>query len=141
MKVARGAAEEPTFLSPYPFPSSLCVSLPSALCPLPFPLRSDYLPIQYLREDERCDDRCVAFDDVVGRVDAQLAPRDLLVGHGARVRAVARRRVADLAEVAPQRHAFAAQVLMQHRDDADREVAGDAAADLEEADRRLRRRL
>src|SRR5690606_18646925 len=34
-EVARGAAEEPTFLFPYPFPCSLCVSLPFALGPFP----------------------------------------------------------------------------------------------------------
>ena len=55
-------------------------------------------------------------------------------GDGARIRAVARRRIADLAEVAPQRHVVASQVLVQHRHDADRKVARDAAADLEEAD-------
>ena len=56
-------------------------------------------------------------------------------GHRAGVGAVARRRIADLAEVAPERHVVALQILVEHRHDADREVAGDAAADLEEADR------
>src|SRR5690242_8545969 len=92
-------------------------------------------PPQHIRKYQRRDDRRIALDDVLRRVDAELAPRDLLVRHGAGVRTVRRGRVADLAEVAPERDAGALQVLMQHRDDADREVAGDAAADLEEADR------
>ena len=71
-------------------------------------------------------------------VDAQLAPRDLLVRHGAGVRPITRRRIADLAEVTPQRHVGALKVLMQHWNDADREIAGDAAADLEESDRAFR---
>src|SRR5438445_6989204 len=87
-------------------------------------------PPQYVREDERGHDRRVRLDDVLRRVDAELAPGDLLVRHRAGVRAVARSRIADLAEVAPQRHVRTLQILMQHRDDADGEVAGDAASDL-----------
>src|SRR6266849_2564279 len=92
------------------------------------------LPAHDVREHQWCDDRRVRLDDVLRRVHAELAPRDLLVRHGAGVRSEARRRVADLAEVSPQRNARASQVLMEHRYDADREVAGDAAADLVETD-------
>src|SRR5690606_5296158 len=85
-------------------------------------------------EDERRDDRRIGLDDEFRRIRRELAPSDLLVGNGPRVRAVARRRVADLAEVAPFRDVLDAQVLLEHRHDADREIPGDAASDLEEAD-------
>src|SRR5690606_17127024 len=88
---------------------------------------------EHAREHERRHDRRVALDDEARRVRAELAPRDLLVRDGAGVRAVARRRVRDLAEVGPQRRR-PLQVLLEHRNDADREVARDAAADLEESD-------
>src|ERR1043166_8018935 len=97
-------------------------------------------PPQYVREHQWRDDRGVAFDDVLRGIGAELAPGDLLVRDGAGVGAVARRRVADLAEVAPERDVRTLQVLVQHWDDADREVTRDAAGDLEEADRRLLRR-
>src|SRR5229473_342413 len=97
------------------------------------------LPAEDFREHERRADRGVRLDDELRRVRGELAPRNLLVRHRARVRAVARRRVADLAEVPPQRDVVALQVLMNHRDDANGEVARDAAADLEEADRFPRR--
>src|SRR5690606_1017770 len=38
------------------------------------------LPAGQVGEDQRRDDRRVALDDVLGRVDVQLAPGDLLVG-------------------------------------------------------------
>src|SRR5690554_6643608 len=50
------------------------------------------------REHQRRHDGGVGFDDELGGVDAELAPGDLLVGHGARVAAVAGGGVADLAE-------------------------------------------
>src|SRR5688572_30172353 len=90
------------------------------------------LPAENVREHERRNDRRVALDHVTGRIDSQLAPGDLLVRHRAGVRAVARRRIADLAKVAPQRNVGALQILMKHRHDADRKIAGNAAADLEE---------
>jgi hypothetical protein len=40
-------------------------------------------PAEDVGEDQRRDDRGIRLDDVLGRVDAQLAPGDLLVGHGA----------------------------------------------------------
>src|SRR5690606_37459153 len=66
-------------------------------------------------------------------------PGDLLVGYGARVRAVTGGRVGYLAEVTPHRDALPPQVLVEHGDHADREVTGYAAADLEEADGPFRR--
>lgn len=60
---------------------------------------------------------------------------DLLVRHGAGVAAVARRRIADLAEIGPERDAFGPEVLVQHRHDADGEVPRDTASNLEEAER------
>src|SRR5204862_5911005 len=88
-----------------------------------------------------CADGRVRLDDELRRVGGQLPPGDLLVRYGARVRAIARRRVADLAEVAPQRHVVSLEILVNHRDDADGEIASDAAADLEESDRGCRRRV
>src|SRR5690606_6721609 len=96
---------------------------------------------QHAGEDQGRHDRRVGFDDELRRVRGQLAPGDLLVRHGAGIRAVARRGIADLAEVAPAGHVMPAEVLLQHRHDADREIAGDASADLEEADRSLPRRF
>src|SRR5436309_3465102 len=96
-------------------------------CPGPSPLHAEQPG-----EHEGRHDGGVGLDDELRRVDGELAPRDLLVRHGAGVAAVARRRVADLAEVAPQRHAGPLEILVQHRHDADRKVPGDAAADLEE---------
>ena len=40
-------------------------------------------PAQNVREDQRRDDRGVRLDDVLRSVDAELAPRDLLVGNRA----------------------------------------------------------
>src|SRR6185503_12253096 len=48
--------------------------------------------------------------------------------------AIAGGRVADLAEIAPERHLLALQVLAQHGHDTDGEIAGNPAADLEKAD-------
>jgi hypothetical protein len=84
-------------------------------------------------QHQRRDDGRVGLDDEHRRVLGELVPGDLLVRRGARVRAVRRRRVADLAEVGPGLHRLL-QVVLDRRHDADREVAGDAAADLEEAD-------
>jgi hypothetical protein len=39
-----------------------------------------------------------------------------------------------LAEITPQRHPGALEILVEHRDDANREIAGNAAADLEKTD-------
>jgi len=41
------------------------------------------LPAEDVSEDERGDDRGVGLDDELGRVDGELAPGDLLVGHRA----------------------------------------------------------
>ena len=92
---------------------------------------------QHIGKDQRRDNRGVGLDHELGRVDGDLFPGDLLVGHGAGVGTIAGGRVADLAEVAPERRLLAFQILAQHGHDADREVAGNAAADLEEADRLL----
>jgi hypothetical protein len=90
-----------------------------------------------MRENQRCDNRCIRFDDEFRRLHAEFAPGDFLVRHRAAVAAVTRGRIADLAEVTPERHAGAQQILMQHRHDADREVAGNAAANLEHSQRAL----
>ena len=90
-----------------------------------------------MRKNQRRDNRCIRFDDVFRRLHAEFAPGDFFVGHRAGIAAVARGGIADLAEVTPERHAGAQQILMQHRHDADRKVAGNAAADLEHAERAL----
>ena len=84
-------------------------------------------------EDEWGDDGGVGFDDEFRGFFAEFAPGDFFVGDGAGVASVARGGVADLAEVGPERDIRLAEVLVEHGDDADGEVAGDAAADLEEA--------
>lgn len=85
-------------------------------------------------EDEGGDDGGVAFDDVFGGGGGEFAPGDFFVGNSAGVAAVAGGGVADLAEIAPEGDAGAFEVLVEHGHDADGEVAGDAATDLEEAD-------
>src|SRR5262249_2938829 len=92
------------------------------------------LPPEHGREDERRHDGRVALGNELGRVDAELAPSDFLVRHRARIAAVARGGVADLAEISPERHVGALQILVQHRHNADGEIARDAATDLEEPD-------
>ena len=57
--------------------------------------------IEQIRGDQREDDRGVRLDHEARRVDVELAPRDLLVGRRAAVRAVRRGGIGDLAEVAP----------------------------------------
>jgi len=88
-----------------------------------------------MRKNQRRNNRRIRFDDEFRRLHAEFAPGDFFVWHGAGIAAVARGRIADLAEVTPERHAGAQQILMQHRHDADREIAGNAAADLEHAER------
>src|SRR5258707_9711413 len=97
-------------------------------------LHAAILHVQYVCNHQRRDDRRVAFDDVLGCVDAQFSPRDLFVRHGAGIRTVACGGVADLAEIAPIWNAVPLQVLMKHWHHADREVACNAAPDLEEPD-------
>ena len=79
----------------------------------------------------------VASDSMMnlGVCASQLAPGDFFVGHGAGIAAVAGRRIADLAEVAPQGDPAALQILVEHGHDANGEIARDAAADLEQAER------
>lgn len=55
---------------------------------------------QNILEDQRSHDGGVTLDDEPRRLRAELAPRDLFVRDGAGIRAVARGRVRDLAEVA-----------------------------------------
>ena len=64
----------------------------------------------------------------------EFAPRDFFRGNRAAVRAVACGRIADLAEVGPV-GTRQSQILVNHRHDANREVARDAACDLEKPDR------
>src|SRR5690606_28152524 len=84
------------------------------------------------------DDGGVGFYHVFWRVNRQLLPGDLLVRHSPGVRSITGGRIADLAEVAPERNVLALQVLAQHGHDADRKVTRNAAADLEKADGLLR---
>ena len=93
-----------------------------------------FLPTQNLCENQRRDDGGVGFDDEFRSLFAEFAPSDFFIGDGAGVAAVAGSRIADLAEVGPEGDIGLAEVLMEHGDDADGEVAGDAAADLEEPD-------
>src|SRR6266508_4730697 len=83
-------------------------------------------PPEHVREHEGRHDRRVGLDDEPRRLLAELPPSDLLVRDGAAVAPEARRGVADLAEVRPQRNPVAPEVLVEHRDYADREIARDA---------------
>ena len=93
------------------------------------------LPAEEVGEDERGDDGGVGFDDKTRSVGGKFAPGDFFVGNGAGIGAVAGGGVADLAEVGPEGNGFAAQILVQHGDDADGEVTSDAAANLEKSER------
>src|SRR5665213_92751 len=75
---------------------------------------------QHPREDQRNHNRGVAFDDELWRLGAELAPCDFLVGDRAGITAVAGGGIADLRKITPQRHTRAAEILVQHRHDADR---------------------
>ncbi|MGB9408868.1 MAG: GtrA family protein, partial [Terracidiphilus sp.] len=86
-------------------------------------LLSGALPAQYVGKNQWRDDRGVRLDDEFGRILAQLAPGDLLVGNRSGVGAVTGCGITDLAEIGPQRHVLALQVLMQHRDHADGKIA------------------
>src|SRR5262245_41050023 len=92
------------------------------------------LPTKYLRENEWRHDRGVRLDDELGSRDAQLAPGYLFVRHGSRVRAKAGRRITDLAEISPFRHLVSDDVLVKHRNHANRKIPRDSATDLKEAD-------
>ena len=63
-------------------------------------------------ENQRRNNRRVGFDDEFRRLHAELAPGDFFIRHRAAVAAVARGRITDLAEVTPERHAGAEQILM-----------------------------
>src|SRR5882724_2573209 len=56
---------------------------------------------QHPGEDQWSHDGCVALDDVLRGLRAELAPGDFLVRHRAGVAAVTRGGVADLAEITP----------------------------------------
>src|SRR5690606_13992844 len=60
--------------------------------------QDEQLLVEEQRKDEGGHDGGIGLDDVLRRVGGELAPRDLLIGDGAGVGAVARRRIADLAE-------------------------------------------
>src|SRR5580700_1217131 len=93
------------------------------------------LPAENFSEDQWRNNCRVGFDDEPRRRGPKFAPGDFFIRHRTGVRSVARGGIADLAEVAPFRHDLADDVLVEHRHDANRKVAGDAATDLEKADR------
>src|ERR1700736_6057179 len=94
-------------------------------------------PAEDVGEDEGGNDGGVGFDDEAGGVFPEFAPGDFFVGDCSGIGAVTGGGIADLAEIGPQRYVRALQILMQHGNDADREVAGDSAADLEKTERRF----
>jgi len=91
------------------------------------------LPIEHIGEYQRRGDGGVGFDDKPGCVFSQLAPCDFFVWNGAGVRPVACGGIADLAEVRPE-GGIDFEVVLEQRNDADWEIAGDAASDLEHAE-------
>ena len=86
------------------------------------------------REDQRRDDGRVGLDDVLRRVGRRACPR--LSSRSAWRPSTSRNSwwIADLAEVAPARHGLLSRSCSQHGHHADRKVARDSAADLEEPD-------
>src|SRR5665213_549869 len=92
------------------------------------------LKVQDRGENQRRHNGSIRLDDEPWRVAVELAPGDLFVGHGAAIGAVGRGTVRNLAEISPQA-AWFAKVLYDQRDDANREIAGNAAADLKKAHR------
>ena len=92
------------------------------------------LPPKNFSEDKRGDNGGVGFDDEFRGFFAKFTPSNLFIGDCTRVASIARCGITDLAEVCPKRDIRLAKVLMKHGDDTDGEVAGDAAAYLEEAD-------
>src|SRR6478672_10444867 len=65
---------------------------------------AQHLVTQDTGENERCHNSGVRLDDELRCRCRKLAPCDLLVWNSTRVRAVARGRIADLAEIAPARN-------------------------------------
>src|SRR5205823_13540328 len=94
-------------------------------------------PAKNFGENQRRNNGGVRYDDNARRVCAKFAQSNIFVRHRAGIRTVARGRIADLAEVTPLRYNLADDVLIQHRNHANRKVARDAAADLEKTDRAL----
>src|ERR1700722_2635681 len=92
------------------------------------------LPPQHPCKDQRCNDSGVAFNNKFRRMDIQFPPGDLFVRYGSRIRSVGGSRIRDLAKIAPERNIVPFQVLVHHWYDADGEVSGDAASDLEKSD-------
>lgn len=86
-----------------------------------------------IRKHQRRHDGGVGLDNELLRSFIEFAPRDLLVGRSTRIRAVRRRRIADLAEVRPF-SCIALEILLKHRNDANREVARDATTNLKKTD-------
>src|SRR5690625_1999687 len=74
-------------------------------------------------------------------VATELSPSYFLIRNCARIRSVTGRRIADLTIIAPKWRTGLPQILLQHRNDTDREIARNPAADLEKSDRTLRRDL
>ena len=96
------------------------------------------LPAENFGENQRRNNCRVGFDDEFRRRRRRSLPQVIFsFGTAPEYDAVARGGIADLAEVAPERHDLADEVLVEHRHDANREIARDAAADLEKADRGL----
>src|SRR4051794_10870789 len=92
---------------------------------------------QNVSKDQRRHNRRIGLDQELGRVDRELFPSNLLIGNRTGVRTIGGRRIADLAEIAPQRCLLALQILAHHRHDANGEVARNTAADLEETNRAI----
>src|ERR1700744_1602693 len=91
-------------------------------------------PPKHPRKDQRSYNGGVTFDDEFRGMDIQLTPRDLLVRDSARIGSEGCGRIGDLTKIAPERYVVPLQVLIHHRDHADRKVPRDPAADLEETD-------
>ena len=101
----------------------------------PNPERRTRLPAKNPSEDQGRNYGRIRLNNIFGRFQRKLAPGDFFVGNRARIRSIARGRIADLTEIAPSRDMFPPQILVKHRNDAYWEIACNAAGNLEKADR------
>ena len=70
------------------------------------------LPAEDFGEDKRRDNRRIGLDHILRGVFAKLAPCDFLVGNCTGITSVTRCGIADLAEISPERHIRAAEILV-----------------------------
>src|SRR5690606_34100805 len=76
----------------------------------------------------------ITFYNKFGCIDIQLSPSNLFVGDGAGIRSITSSRVTYLTKIAPKGSIGTFHILIEHRHNADREIASDPSANLEKTD-------